>query len=192
MGHFTRVLLLMACFFSADVGAELNYGFLAGTIYSRMWGDSVYIGNTYRFGPIGSLYANYRFPNQSKSVQVELCYAEKGGEVNSNPVYSTFTQKYRYIETPILLRWELRGGFSYAGISPAYLLQAKVSSDSVARNLLIKEFDASVLTGLGIIIGSVEIHLRYHLGLIAQNEDSSGISQKTGGYSALLGIPLKR
>jgi len=122
-------------------------------------------------------------------LQPELLYSGKGSEFNVSG--SSFTQKFTYLDVPILLRYSITEMISlHAGPQISLLMSAEDEdgddiSDSVSGSDLGLSFGGQVDLPMGLVAG-----VRYNLGLSNIDDTNSGGDVKNKVFQIYVGYKL--
>jgi hypothetical protein len=110
------------------------------------------------------------------SIQPEILYSRKGGELNYDNAITTGTAQFKlnYLEVPVLFKVNITDNLSvYAGPYFAYLLDAEVNNDADGEAIDFEDaydnddfnkFDVGISGGIGYEFNSLGIGARYNYG----------------------------
>jgi hypothetical protein len=166
--------------FSLGLKAGLN---VANQTYSM---SGISISPSSLTGFHGGLWANFKFGKFG--LQPEAYYSTQGSSLSSGGV--TSTNKFNYINIPILLRYNITN-FLNLHAGPQFGLLASAKSDGLDVKSQVKSLDFSAAVGAGFdlpfgLMGG----LRYCAGLTNIDKTNSGTSVKNSIFQIYVGYRL--
>ena len=153
---------------------ETQFGVKGGVNFSNIYDTEVDDNNVltsfnagfYATLPVGDII----------SIQPEILYSRKGGELNYDNAVATGTAQFRlnYLEVPVLLKVNITENLNvHAGPYFAYLIDAEVNNDANGEAIDFEDaydnddfnkFDVGISGGIGYEFNSLGIGARYNYG----------------------------
>ncbi|WP_462317609.1 porin family protein [Marinilabilia sp.] len=160
--------------------AQVKFGVKAGVNIANVSGDDAENMDS-RLAPVFGVFANVAL-SESLSFQPELLYSMKGAKesMSMEGMDIESTAKLSYIDIPLMLKYNISGGFNLqAGPQLGLLLSAdnEMEAGGESETMDIKDelkgMDFGFNIGAGYDFGSLGVDVRYNLGLsnIADYED---------------------
>jgi len=193
-----RIIYFFIIFFNASFLCSQNFdaGLIAGFNFSQVGGDDLSGFNEFGFILGGS--SSIKIKNTT--YEFELLYVDKGSRdttSNTSDEGYQYKIKLRYLEVPILCKWEIYNNiFVGAGSSIGFLLKGKEedANGTIPNTVDFNKFDISALIELG-YSHSKKIYFfsRFENSIFPMRPHASGAKFKLnrGQYNTVLMLGIK-
>jgi outer membrane protein with beta-barrel domain len=154
------------------VGANISSAHLAGS-------DATGINSSDKTGLFAGVFALWPIA-PVVTIQPEVAYSQRRFLVTDTVGSFSATEKWDWVEVPILARVALwRGGrhavYAVGGPGFAFLMRAKEEAAGTSSDVKddVKHADVSIIAGAGLSLGKFGVEARYDAGLKDLNKDNS-------------------
>ena len=194
--HKHLILVIFLLGFLSGNAQDFKSSLIIGANASQVDGDQN--GGYNKFGPRFGFGISYPISDKM-DLGFEMLFSHKGSQTKQdkdNPGLAIIKYRYNYIDLPIVATYHFPKWSAHAGITPAYLINAKADDGGGFLEMEnIKKVD--FLSALGARYGlsdNVDLEARYQYSLtnILKDRGTSSVAfVKSGAFHNLISISLK-